>query len=67
MTKETVLLAVASVAFLACCPGTPVEAQQSAMSFFITSVGLGKGGDLGGLEFADRHCRSLAEAGGAGR
>jgi hypothetical protein len=33
-----------------------VQAQQSAMSFFVTSVGLGKGGDLGGLEGADRHC-----------
>lgn len=37
------------------------------MSFFITSVGLGKGGDLGGLEGADRHCQSLAAAVGAGQ
>jgi len=36
------------------------------MSFFITSVGPGKGGDLGGLEGADRHCQSLAAAAGAG-
>ena len=36
------------------------------MSFFITSVGLGKGGDLGGLEGADRQCQSLAQAAGAG-
>ena len=36
------------------------------MSFFITSVGLDKGGDLGGLEGADRHCQSLAQAVGAG-
>jgi len=26
-----------------------VQAQQSAMSLFITSAGSGKGGDLGGL------------------
>jgi hypothetical protein len=36
------------------------------MSFFVTSVGPGKGGDLGGLAGADRHCQSLAAAAGAG-
>jgi hypothetical protein len=36
------------------------------MSFFITSVGVGKGGDLGGLEGADRQCQSLAQAAGVG-
>jgi hypothetical protein len=36
------------------------------MSFFITSVGPGKGADLGGLEGADRHCHALADAVGAG-
>jgi hypothetical protein len=41
-------------------------AQQPAMSFFVTSVGLGKGGDLGGLSGADRHCQGLAQAAGAG-
>ena len=49
--------------------GPAVRAQQTGaanMSFFITSVGLGKGGDLGGLEGADRHCQSLAQAVGAG-
>jgi hypothetical protein len=43
-----------------------VQAQQSDMSFFITSAGPGKGGDLGGLEGADRHCQQLATAAGAG-
>jgi hypothetical protein len=36
------------------------------MTFFITSVGSGKGADLGGLEGADRHCQTLAAAVGAG-
>jgi len=36
------------------------------MSFFVSSTGSGKGGDLGGLEGADRICRTLAEAAGAG-
>jgi hypothetical protein len=39
---------------------------DKGMSFFITSAGPGKGGDLGGLEGADRHCQSLAAAAGAG-
>ena len=41
------------------------EAQDTSMSFFITSVGLGKGANLGGLDGADAHCASLAEAAGA--
>jgi hypothetical protein len=44
-----------------------VFAQQGhTMSFFVTSVGLGDGGNLGGLEGADAHCQALAEAAGAG-
>jgi hypothetical protein len=45
---------------------TGVQAQQTAMTFFITSVGPGRGGDLGGLAGADRHCQTLAQAVGAG-
>lgn len=41
-------------------------AQQQDTTFFITSVGPGKGADLGGLEGADAHCQSLAEAAGLG-
>jgi hypothetical protein len=33
-------------------------------SYFVTSVGLGKGGDLGGLGGADVHCSNLAQAAG---
>src|SRR6266478_9004954 len=43
-----------------------VYAQQAPMNFFVTSVGLGRGGDLGGLAGADRHCQLLAEAVEAG-
>lgn len=45
---------------------TCVKAQDERMSFFITSEGSGDGADLGGLEGADAHCQSLAEAVGAG-
>ena len=38
-----------------------VGAQKpEGMGFFITSVGSGKGADLGGLEGADKHCQQLA-------
>src|SRR4029079_15008117 len=36
------------------------------MTFFLTSVGPGKGADLGGLEGADRYCQQLAQGAGAG-
>jgi hypothetical protein len=44
----------------------PAQAQQTAMTFFITSVGPGNGADLGGLDGADRQCQALAQAVGAG-
>jgi hypothetical protein len=42
------------------------QEQKSAMNFFITSAGSGKGADLGGLAGADKICQSLAQAVGAG-
>ncbi len=42
----------------------PAQAQDTSLSFFVTSVGSGKGGDLGGLKGADDHCAKLAEAAG---
>ena len=42
------------------------SAQETAMTFFITSAGPGQGADLGGLDGADRHCQRLAQAAGAG-
>jgi hypothetical protein len=58
------MLAVAGIAVLAGC--ATVEPGPQNMTFFITSAGPGKGGNLGGLEGADRHCQSLAQAVGAG-
>jgi hypothetical protein len=40
-------------------------AQTSDMSFFVTSVGKGKGADLGGLAGADEHCNTLAKSAGS--
>jgi hypothetical protein len=42
------------------------NAQDTSMSFFVTSKNPGKGGDLGGLQGADAYCKSLATAVGAG-
>jgi hypothetical protein len=48
---------VAVIASLMVMLGVPMAfAQEHPMGSFITSVGLGKGGDLGGLEGADAHC-----------
>jgi hypothetical protein len=44
----------------------PVGAQQATMSFFVSSVGVGKGADMGGLAGADKHCQQLAVSVGAG-
>jgi hypothetical protein len=57
---------VASLVLVSLSLSVPTQAQQAAMTFFITSVGPGKGADLGGLEGADRHCQALAQAVGAG-
>jgi hypothetical protein len=64
--KKTVHCIVALSAVFATGAAGLVQAQQSTMTFFVTSVGVGKGADLGGLEGADRHCQALAQAAGAG-
>jgi hypothetical protein len=61
-TRALVLTALAT-ALLAACATTP---SSGPMSFFITSTGSGKGGDLGGLAGADAHCQRLATAANAG-
>ena len=45
-------------------PASSADAPVQSMSFFITSVGVGDGANLGGVAGADRHCASLAEAAG---
>ena len=62
---------ILSAALMICtCFASPAPAQQAqpanSMSFFVTSAGPGKGGNLGGLLGADRHCQMLATAAGAG-
>src|SRR5258705_10503878 len=74
MSKQRCIAIVASVAFVslgsiagqAQQPPPPQLPQSPDMTFFITSIGPGKGADLGGLEGADRHCQTLAGGVGAG-
>ena len=61
---RTLVLTLASTALFAQQPAAPKAAPQP-MSFFVTSVGLGDGANLGGLAGADAHCQKLAEAAGS--
>ena len=46
--------------------GTAAQGSDDPpMGFFVTSVGMGDGANLGGLEGADAHCTKLAEAAGS--
>lgn len=63
----TAMIAAGSLALALSGPARAAGEDAGKMSFFVTSVGLGKGGNLGGLDGADKHCQSLAEAAGAGK
>jgi len=65
--SKTRIGTVASIALLALSLTGGAQAEQSSMTFFITSAGSGKGADLGGLAGADKLCQSLAGAAGAGK
>jgi hypothetical protein len=66
MNKHAIASTLASLVLLALGPGGAQAQQATTMTFFVTSAGSGKGGDLGGIEGADRHCQQLAQAVGAG-
>jgi hypothetical protein len=63
LSVATALAVAAGVVVLAACASM---GGASGMSFFVSSKGSGKGGDLGGLAGADQLCTSLATAAGAG-
>ena len=68
MSKMQSVFALITLSVLGSC--TALAQQQQAppqpMGFFVTSVGPGKGADLGGLAGADAYCQKLAAAVGAG-
>src|SRR5207244_12105636 len=70
---------VSALALASLCVTSGVEAQQQPaqqaapqlpqapnMTFFVTSIGPGKGADLGGIDGADAYCQRLGTAAGAG-
>ena len=68
MTKVCLLVAMlvlpVSWSYLALAQQAPP--RRNPMTFFVTSVPIGDGGNLGGLAGADAHCQALATAVGAG-
>ncbi len=67
MKEIPTLLAVVLASAIIAVPSTLAQQDQpEPMSFFVTSVGLGNGADLGGLAGADAHCQALAGAAGRG-
>ncbi len=65
MKRTTNIAMAAAVGLAAMTTTASLQAQQSAMTFFITSAGPGNGGNLGGLEGADALCQKLAQSAGA--
>ena len=72
MNNKRALIAVTATTGALALLGLSIVAQQPSddeppeMGFFITSVGIGDGGNLGGLAGADAHCEAVADAAGAG-
>ena len=61
----SILKSMASVGVAILLSAPSALAADHPMGFFVTSVGIGNGGDLGGLEGADAHCDKLASAAGS--
>ena len=66
MNRRTTLTLAATFSLLAFGVSSNGIAQQANMTFFVASVGLGNGANVGGLAGADQHCQQLAQAAGAG-
>jgi hypothetical protein len=63
ISPVSLLVAAAVFAVIA---AQPAQAQSANTTFFVTSVGIGNGANLGGLAGADNYCQTLAQAAGAG-
>jgi len=60
------LIAASAALAFAQAPPQAAAQERPPMTFFVTSVGMGDGANLGGLAGADSHCQRLAAAVGAG-
>src|SRR5215467_716762 len=65
MTTRLAVSFLAAAALAGLGFATTAQAQQQAMTFFVSSAGSGNGANLGGLAGADAHCQSLAKAAGS--
>ena len=65
MRNSLALGVIALSVALTATASAPVTAQGQSISFFVSSTGSGRGGDLGGLAGADKHCQTLAAKAGA--
>jgi hypothetical protein len=63
ISRACLAIAAVSIAGVA---ALPAHAQDAGTTFFVTSTGIGNGGNLGGLAGADNYCQTLAQAAGAG-
>src|SRR5262249_15671939 len=63
--KEILVLPLAAAVVLAL-SACEMCKPENKMSFFVTSVGSGKGADLGGIAGGDKHWQELADSAGAG-
>jgi hypothetical protein len=63
VSKTVSSAAILAIAILA---APSAQAQGANTTFFVTSTGIGNGGNLGGLAGADNYCQQLAQAAGAG-
>lgn len=66
-TRRKWMMAAALATLGGCAGMLPSPPGPENMTFFVTSVGPGKGANLGGLEGADQHCQALAKSAGAGQ
>jgi hypothetical protein len=64
--RATCVVAAGIVVLGGCASMQPPQASVKDTTFFVTSVGSGKGANFGGIEGADQHCQSLAKTAGAG-
>ncbi|HZM46809.1 MAG TPA: hypothetical protein VFC14_18395 [Burkholderiales bacterium] len=68
MNKNCVYVVTAvALLFPGISAGAEKEMKDADMTFFLSSVGSGKGADFGGLAGADKHCQNLAAGAGGGK
>ncbi|MCB2106063.1 MAG: hypothetical protein KDE14_00125 [Rhodobacteraceae bacterium] len=66
MTPVRALLLMGAMSVSGAAIAADAPKPDPNFSFFVTSAGSGKGGNLGGIAGADAHCQKLAAAVGAG-